>query len=195
MIIYLHNVPAKLKWLIVLVFLVVECLLRIVHAQSDTFTRIDSFTGMKYGMGYDYSRQGPTLTAKTCVDFNLDQTSEQSTVPDSRSKISITSTSQLVDKMGFSINAQLNAMNGVYKSDSNLDILSKTEIHRFSNTELYYNYKYGNEVTLDSNFISISPDYQVLLDNGVVGKDKFRAICGNGFVIGLQKGSFYYATY
>jgi hypothetical protein len=43
--------------------------------------------------------------------------------------------------------------------------------------------------------MSIREEFQPLLESGIEGKDEFRAKCGDSFIIGLQKGAYFYATY
>ncbi len=162
-------------------------------AQSELYPNVPPFDGIRYGLAYDSSVQGPAKSAQICINFDADKTFAEGSRSRNSIKETVTTSSELSDKMGLTIMAQVASLDGNYEVDTKLDIMNKSTASEFSETKLFYTYDKTAKVFLDG-ALSLKPEFQALLENGIQGEDEFRAKCGNGFVIALQRGSYYLGT-
>lgn len=163
-------------------------------AQQPVFSAIEPFLGARYGMGYDTSAQAPARAGQACVDFDASKTSSENDGANDNQRTVITRSLDLVKKMNLSAEAQVKSLTGQYEAKSTLEVADKSEVHRFSETKLFYSYRRNDTVLLLTEHTAIKPEYQELLKKGVVGLDEFRAKCGNAFIVGQQTGEYYYGT-
>ena len=66
-----HHIPIAF---LVLTLLVALLLPRTPAFGQPVFREIEPFEGLRYGIGYDTSKQGPRATAQPCIDFDSNQT-------------------------------------------------------------------------------------------------------------------------
>lgn len=166
-----------------------------VSAGPQLFTSIEPFLGARYGMGYDLSAQSAAQAGQSCVVFDQTKLDVQADGGAKSERIAITSSSELVKKMNMTAEAQLKALSlGSFEASSKLELANKSEVHQFSETKFYYNYRLNDTTLLLTEHISIKPEYQALLKKGIAGLDEFRAKCGNAFVVGMQTGEHYFGT-
>ncbi len=164
-------------------------------AGPQLFTSIEPFLGARYGMGYDMSAQSASQAGQSCVDFDPNKLDVQADGGAKSERVAITSSSELVKKMNMTAEAQLKALSlGSFEASSKLELANKSEVHQFSETKFYYNYRLNDTTLLLTEHVSIKPEYQGLLKKGIAGLDEFRAKCGNAFVIGMQTGEHYFGT-
>lgn len=165
-----------------------------VFAQTEVFSSIEPFLGTRYGMGYDTAAQGPSKAGQSCVNFDPSKVNSESDGKSASKKTVVTRSSELVKKMDLSAMAQVKALTGQYEGKSILEVADKSEVHQFSETKLFYTYRTNDTSLLLTEHISIKPQFQTLLGNGIRGLDEFRAKCGNAFVLGQQTGAYYFGT-
>jgi hypothetical protein len=164
-------------------------------AQSQLFTRVDTFDGVRLGMSYDMAAQRPAMAGRPCVDFDAQKVFLQPANPpvDSNSE-RITRKYDLVKKMDLTADAQVKAITGSYALGSRLQLADTSEVHQYSETTMLWSYRMQDTPILLSEHITVKPEYLALLGQGPQGRDDFRARCGTGFVIGMQTGEYYYGT-
>jgi len=163
-------------------------------AQQPVFSRAEPFLGARYGMSYDMSARAPAQAGRPCVGFDPQKTARESDGDNKNQTESIVRSLDLVKTMNLSADAQIKSLTGTYEARTTLEVANKSEVHQFSETRFFYSYRLNDTVMLQTEHISVLPDYAGLLKKGVAGLDEFRAKCGNAFVIGQQQGEYYYAT-
>lgn len=166
-----------------------------VWAQSGrVFDKVEPFDGARYGMSFDTSTMDTGKGGQPCVEFDEKKMYAQQDGVSTPKSEKITTSSELTKTLKISALAQFNSLTGNYAAGSTLEMLNKTEIHEYSQTQLYWNYKRDDMRILMAEAISLKPEFVDLLKQGVEGKDKFRERCGNTFVVGMQTGAYYYGT-
>lgn len=163
-------------------------------AQQPVFSRAEPFLGARYGMSYDMSARAAAQSGRPCVAFDPQQTARESDGDSKNQSESVVRSLDLVKTMNLSADAQIKSLTGTYEARTTLEVANKSEVHQFSETRFFYSYRLNDTVMLQTEHISVLPDYAALLKKGVAGLDEFRAKCGNAFVIGQQLGEYYYAT-
>ena len=163
-------------------------------AQQPVFSRAEPFLGARYGMSYDMSARAAAQSGRPCVGFDAQKTARESDGDAKNESETVTRSLDLVKMMNLSADAQMKSLTGTYEARTTLEVANKSEVHQFSETRFFYSYRLNDTVMLQTEHISVLPDYLGLLKKGVAGLDEFRAKCGNAFVIGQQLGEYYYAT-
>ena len=156
---------------------------------------IDPFPLARYGLGYDLSAERQAASGQPCINFDEDPQNMFTDIVGAGIEFdtkTITSTYDLVDKMNLTASAQMKSIN--QEINLGLDILKESEIHRFSQTDMFWSYNIFNTVSLKAESLSYKPSAKELLNLGVLGADRFMARCGDAFVIGMKKAGFYYGT-
>ncbi|MBN1656044.1 MAG: hypothetical protein JXA30_19910 [Deltaproteobacteria bacterium] len=192
----IHNRTQKVRFVVAflsLTALVISLFAREkASAQFPEPFEIDAKTGISYGFGYDTNRKS---FFKKCVDYSDAQPKVKSGQPLTKSKFElVTSTSEITEKMGLSVEASFSALTPAGKISAS----NKTELARGAKTSKYnlsllaysYAYKIPEFINIDS--ISLKPEYKQLLDQGK--KNEFKATCGDTFVLGIRKGREFYGT-
>jgi hypothetical protein len=185
----------KTSYCQLLVFLVITLQTASAFAVPNNYLEVPEFAQNRFGLGYDTASQGPTATGQTCIDFSPEKDeSEAGGTSDGVFEEKITHTS-ISDILKLSIITQLKTLDSTYEAKGKLDVAQKTQTNKFSEAKIYYAYDKLAPIFLKPEEIFLKPEFKKLFAGDTLEKDDFRAKCGDAFVIGFQKASYYLGTF
>ncbi len=156
-----------------------------------TFLPINYVTGGTYGLGYDL-RTGEIKS--NCVNFASTDTYETGEPLQKTSFEFAESTSEIIEKSNLSISTSLKILGGTtYKANSKTDLVSNSTTSNYNQTLLASILKYKIPKYRYIENISLKPTMLNYFSNPG-GEAQFKHKCGDGFIIGIQKGREFVGT-
>jgi hypothetical protein len=157
-----------------------------------TFMELEPTAGVFYGWGYNMTTQQFT---SPCLSYNSSAT-YSSGDPDQGSAFEFAeNTATIAAKSNLTVSASLKVLagGGTYKANNKTSVAGGTESSTYSQSLFANAYRYDVPEFLDLGQVTFkSGPLQLLSTPG--GNGQFRQQCGDGFVIGIQKGREFVGT-
>lgn len=157
-----------------------------------TFMEVEPATGVYYGWGYNMTTQQFT---SPCLNYNSSAT-YPSGAPDQGSAFEFAeNTATIAAKSNLTVSASLKVLagGGTYKANNKTSVAGGTESSTYSQSLFANTYRYNVPDFLDLGQVAFKSGPLQLL-NTPGGEGQFRQQCGDGFVIGIQKGREFIGT-
>ncbi len=142
------------------------------------------------GYGYGYNSVTRTHALKQCVTYGTATQDDGGAAGQDFKFSSVSTNDQLADEMGISVTTKFSLSMGVASvaASNKVDFFSKTATNFLTQTILasYYNVEGMRYISGD---IKLKPEYLAM-----VGTAAFRNTCGDYFIVGEQKGNWFYGT-
>jgi hypothetical protein len=157
-----------------------------------TFMELEPTAGVYYGWGYNMTTQQFT---SPCLGYNSSAT-YPSGDPDQGSAFEFAeNTATIAAKSNLTVSASLKVLagGGTYKANNKTSVAGGTESSTYSQSLFANAYRYDVPEFLDLEQVTFKSGPLQLL-NTPGGKGQFKQQCGDGFVIGIQKGREFIGT-
>ncbi len=165
----------------------------LVHANMPTtFLEVDAVPGVYYGWGYDIHTMQFT---SPCVKVNTAATYPSGSPSEGTAFEFAETTATIAAKSNLSASASLKILAGMetYQANTKLDVAGGTESSTYSQSLFANVYRYDAPEFLDINHVSFKEGPRSLLTTPG-GSGQFKQQCGDGFVLGVQKGREFVGT-